>query len=45
MVIEGIHCLNPGLTSEVKQENKFNIYISAITSMRIDRYNQFLPLI
>ncbi|NLO99806.1 MAG: nucleoside kinase [Clostridiaceae bacterium] len=40
LVIEGIHCLNPGLTSEVKQENKFNIYISAITSMRIDRYNR-----
>lgn len=40
LVIESIHCLNPGLTSEVKQENKFNIYISAITSMRIDRYNR-----
>ncbi len=40
LVIEGIHCLNPGLTSEVKQENKFNIYISAITSMRIDRYSR-----
>lgn len=40
LVIEGIHCLNPGLTSEVKHENKFNIYISAITSMRIDRYNR-----
>lgn len=40
LVIEGIHCLNPGLTSEVKPENKFNIYISAITSMRIDRYNR-----
>jgi len=40
LVIEGIHCLNPGLTYEVKPENKFNIYISAITSMRIDRYNR-----
>ncbi|NLX63358.1 MAG: nucleoside kinase [Clostridiaceae bacterium] len=40
LVIEGIHCLNPRLTSEVKQENKFNIYISAITSMRIDRHNR-----
>ena len=30
----------PGLTSEVKHENKFNIYISAITSMRIDRHNR-----
>jgi len=40
LVIEGIHCLNPKLTSEIKQENKFNIYISAITSMRIDRHNR-----
>lgn len=40
LVIEGIHCLNPKLTSEVKQENKFNIYISAITSMRIDMHNR-----
>ena len=40
LVIEGIHCLNPGLTSEVKHENKLNIYISAITSMRIDRHNR-----
>ncbi len=40
LVIEGIHCLNPRLTSEVKSENKFNIYISAITSMRIDMHNR-----
>jgi len=40
LVIEGIHGLNPGLTSEIKQENKFSIYISAITSMRIDRHNR-----
>ncbi len=40
LVIEGIHCLNPRLTSEVKHENKFKIYISAITSMRIDMHNR-----
>ncbi|MGI6085908.1 MAG: nucleoside kinase [Acetivibrionales bacterium] len=40
LIIEGIHCLNPRLTADVKQENKFNIYISAITSMRIDRHNR-----
>ncbi len=40
LVIEGIHALNPGLTREIKQENKFNIYISAITSMRIDMHNR-----
>lgn len=40
LVIEGIHGLNPKLTSEVSDENKFKIYISAITSMRIDRHNR-----
>ena len=32
--------MNPGLTREIKPENKFNIYISAITSMRIDMHNR-----
>lgn len=40
LVIEGIHALNPRLTSEVSAENKFKIYISAITSMRIDQHNR-----
>lgn len=40
LVIEGIHALNPQLTSKVKAENKFKIYISAITSMRIDMHNR-----
>jgi uridine kinase len=40
LVIEGIHALNPRLTSEVKGDNKFKIYISAITSMRIDMHNR-----
>lgn len=40
LVIEGIHALNPRLTSEVSAENKFKIYISAITSMRIDMHNR-----
>ncbi len=40
LVIEGIHALNPKLTSEVNEENKFKIYISAITSMRIDMHNR-----
>jgi len=40
LLIEGIHALNPRLTSEVKAENKFKIYISAITSMRIDMHNR-----
>lgn len=40
LVIEGIHGLNPRLTDEVSENSKFKIYISAITSMRIDRHNR-----
>lgn len=40
LVIEGIHGLNPKLTEEVDESSKFKIYISAITSMRIDRHNR-----
>ncbi|MCX7772836.1 MAG: nucleoside kinase, partial [Clostridia bacterium] len=40
LVIEGIHALNPRLTSEVPNDSKFKIYISAITSMRIDLHNR-----
>lgn len=40
LVIEGIHGLNPRLTEEVSEESKFKIYISAITSMRIDKHNR-----
>ncbi|ANW99375.1 AAA family ATPase [Thermoclostridium stercorarium subsp. thermolacticum DSM 2910] len=40
LIIEGIHGLNPRLTEEVSEDSKFKIYISAITSMRIDKHNR-----
>lgn len=40
LVVEGIHGLNPRLTSAVHADSKFRIYISAITSMRIDAHNR-----
>jgi len=40
LIIEGIHGLNPKLTEEVDEDSKFKIYISAITSMRIDKHNR-----
>lgn len=40
LVVEGIHGLNPRLTADIPDENKFRIYISAITSMQIDRHNR-----
>lgn len=40
VIIEGIHALNPRLTSDIDEADKFKIYISAITSMRIDQHNR-----
>ncbi|MCZ4694397.1 nucleoside kinase [Ancylomarina euxinus] len=39
IVIEGIHALNPELTSLISDEVKFKIYISALTSISIDGHN------
>lgn len=40
LVIEGIHCLNPKLTESLSDENKFKIYISALTQLNIDEHNR-----
>lgn len=40
LVIEGIHGLNEKLTATVPRENKFKIYVSALTSMNIDDHNR-----
>lgn len=40
LVIEGIHCLNPKLTKQLADENKFKIYISALTQLNIDEHNR-----
>lgn len=40
LVIEGIHCLNPKLTEKLADENKFKIYISALTQLNIDEHNR-----
>lgn len=40
LVIEGIHCLNDALTYHLPKENKFKIYISALTQLNIDEHNQ-----
>ena len=39
LVIEGIHCLNPELTAQVPDEVKFKIFVSALTSLSLDRQN------
>lgn len=40
LIIEGIHCLNDKLTSQVPRENKFKVYISDLTVLNIDYYNR-----
>ena len=39
VVIEGIHGLNDLLTSQVPAENKFKIFISAMTQLNVDDHN------
>lgn len=39
LIFEGIHALNEELTKEIPRENKFKIYISALTSINIDDHN------
>jgi len=40
LVIEGIHCLNDKLTSSIPKDQKYKVYISALTVLNMDRYNR-----
>ncbi len=40
LVMEGIHCLNDKLTSQISKDQKYKIYISALTVLNMDRYNR-----
>ena len=40
LVIEGIHCLNPKLSAHLPDENKFKIYISALTQLNVDEHDR-----
>lgn len=40
LVIEGIHGLNDKLSYSLPKENKFKIYISALTQLNIDEHNR-----
>jgi uridine kinase len=40
LLIEGIHALNPRLTHAVAEENKFRIFISALTQLTLDNHNR-----
>ena len=40
LVIEGIHCLNDKLTEKIPSEQKYKVYISALTVLNLDRFNR-----
>ncbi len=40
LVIEGIHGLNEKLTRDIAREDKFKVYVSALTTMNIDDHNR-----
>lgn len=40
IIIEGIHGLNDRLTSTIPKDNKFKIYISALTQLNVDHHNR-----
>ena len=40
LVIEGIHCLNDQLSFALPKENKFKIYVSALTQLNVDEHNR-----
>lgn len=39
LIIEGIHGLNPELTSQIDDKSKFLIYVSALTAISLDNHN------
>ncbi len=40
LILEGIHGLNDDLTPKIPQENKFKIYVSALTQLNLDDHNR-----
>lgn len=40
IILEGIHGLNPKLTSGIPEKNKYKVYISALTQLNIDAHNR-----
>lgn len=42
LVIEGTHGLNPMLTEQIPESDKYRVYVSALTSMKLD-YHNYIP--
>jgi uridine kinase len=42
LVVEGIHALNPELTAQIPESQKFRVYASALTTILLDNHN-YIP--
>ncbi len=42
LVVEGIHALNPELTAQISEVQKFRVYVSALTTILLDDHN-YIP--
>ena len=42
LVVEGIHALNPELTAQIPEEQKYRVYASALTTILLDTHN-YIP--
>lgn len=42
LIIEGIHALNPELTQHIPAADKYKVYVSALTSILLDKHN-YIP--
>ena len=42
LIVEGIHALNPELTAQVPDEQKYRVYASALTTILLDTHN-YIP--
>lgn len=42
LILEGIHALNPELTPNIPADNKYKIYVSALTTILLDKHN-YIP--
>lgn len=42
LILEGIHAINPELTPNIPADNKYKIYVSALTTILLDKHN-YIP--
>ena len=42
LILEGIHALNPELTTHIAEDAKYGVYVSALTSIMLDDHN-YIP--